>query len=96
MKGNCWLWAFWIHICFGGEFIVLSWAGGFPHFGVEIAPGLIMHFRRRKDRPHRKVPLWFDGELTCKRVKEDVPRQQISLLGWSQKWEMMNWIGSRG
>lgn len=63
----------------GRECVVMSWRGGFPHFGVEISPGLVMHFRRRRDHRHRRLPLWFEGELVCCKVKGDWAKRQV---GW--------------
>lgn len=65
----------------GRECVVMSWRGGFPHFGVEISPGMVMHFRRRRDHRHRRLPLWFEGELVCCKVKGDWAKQQVT---WRQ------------
>lgn len=62
----------------GRECVVMSWRGGFPHFGVEISPGMVMHFRRRRDHRHRRLPLWFEGELVCCKVKGDWAKQQVT------------------
>lgn len=79
LRGNCWLWAFWFALRWDKELVVLSWAGGIPHFGVALDERHILHFRHKRPMKRRlRLPLWFRGELVCCRVKGDWARRDIN------------------